>query len=86
MARGQRLRELLKQPQSSPLSLENQVATIYAGTNGYLDKIDVEKVGSFLAGLRDFLSTRKPKFGEEIQSSSAFTDSEEEALKEADSK
>ena len=82
LARGQRLRELLKQPQSSPLSLENQVATIYAGTNGYLDKIDVEKVGSFLAGLREFLATRKSQFGEEIQSTSAFTDSAEASLKE----
>ena len=82
LARGQRLRELLKQPQSSPLSLENQVATIYAGTNGYLDKIDVEKVGSFLAGLREFLSTRKSQFGKEIQSTSAFTDSAEASLKE----
>ena len=36
LARGQRLRELLKQPQASPLSVEDQVATIYAGTNGYL--------------------------------------------------
>ena len=82
LARGQRLRELLKQPQSSPLSLENQVATIYAGTNGYLDKINVEKVGSFLAGLREFLSTRKSQFGKEIQSTSAFTDSAEASLKE----
>ena len=47
LARGQRLRELLKQPQASPLSVQDQVATIYAGTNGYLDKIEVEQVKSF---------------------------------------
>ena len=56
LARGQRLRELLKQPQASPLSLAEQVATIYAGTNGYLDTIPVEQVRPYLVGLRRFLS------------------------------
>lgn len=56
LARGQRLRELLKQPQASPLSLAEQVATIYAGTNGYLDNIPVEQVRPYLVGLRRFLS------------------------------
>nr|YP_009519378.1 ATP synthase CF1 subunit alpha [Pseudocodium devriesii]AYC65355.1 ATP synthase CF1 subunit alpha [Pseudocodium devriesii] len=55
LARGQRLRELLKQPQASPLSLSEQVATIYAGTNGYIDNIPVEQVRSYLVGLRRFL-------------------------------
>ena len=55
LARGQRLRELLKQPQASPLSLAEQVATIYAGTNGYIDNIPVEQVRSYLVGLRRFL-------------------------------
>ena len=74
LARGQRLRELLKQPQASPLSVQDQVATIYAGTNGYLDKIEVEQVKSFLIGLRDFLASNKPKFGEIIQSTNTFTE------------
>ena len=56
LARGQRLRELLKQPQSSPLSLAEQVATIYAGTNGYIDKISLEQVRSYLVGLRQFIA------------------------------
>nr|YP_010447263.1 ATP synthase CF1 alpha subunit [Halimeda opuntia]UTN43183.1 ATP synthase CF1 alpha subunit [Halimeda opuntia] len=56
LARGQRLRELLKQPQSSPLSLAEQVATIYAGTNGYIDKIQLESVRSYLVGLRQFIA------------------------------
>jgi F-type H+-transporting ATPase subunit alpha len=41
LARGQRLREILKQPASSPKSVEEQVALIYAGTNGYLDNLAV---------------------------------------------
>ena len=47
LARGERLTELLKQPQYSPLSVEEQVAVIYAGTRGYLDKIPTSQVGRF---------------------------------------
>nr|AYD72476.1 ATP synthase CF1 alpha subunit [Batophora occidentalis] len=68
LARGQRLRELLKQPQASPLSLEDQVATIYAGTNGYLDKIAVDQVRPFLVELRQYLAQSVPKFGDIIRS------------------
>ena len=81
LARGQRLRELLKQPQASPLSVQDQVATIYAGTNGYLDKIEVEQVKSFLIGLRDFLASNKPKFGEIIQSTNTFTEEAQNCFK-----
>ena len=49
--RGARLTELLKQPQFSPLKTEEQVAVIYAGVNGYLDNIPVDKVGEFEQGL-----------------------------------
>ena len=56
LARGARLTELLKQPQFSPLKMEEQVAVIFAGTRGYLDNIPVSAVGKFeqgvLAGLR----------------------------------
>ena len=83
LARGQRLRELLKQQQASPLSVSDQVATIYAGTNGYLDKISVDQVRSFLIGFREYLSTSKAKYGELVQSSNAFNDEAETLLKEA---
>merc|ERR1739848_39355 len=55
LARGQRLRELLKQPQNSPLTTAEQVAVIYAGTSGYLDNLTVAQVRPFLAGLREYL-------------------------------
>ena len=83
LARGQRLRELLKQAQASPLSLEDQVASIYAGTNGYLDKFQVEQVRAFLIGLRQFLATRKPEYGEIIRSTNVFDDKAEKLLIEA---
>lgn len=83
LARGQRLRELLKQQQASPLSVSDQVATIYAGTNGYLDKIAVDDVRSFLVGLREYLSTNKAKYDELISSTNAFNEDAETILKEA---
>ena len=73
LARGARLRELLKQAQSQPLSVDQQVATIYTGTQGYLDDVEVGQVRSFLSGLRDYLKTNKPNFGEEVNSSKKFS-------------
>nr|ANB40210.1 CF1 alpha subunit of ATP synthase [Koshicola spirodelophila] len=83
LARGQRLREILKQPQASPLSVEDQVASIYAGTNGYLDRFEVSQVRSFLVGLRKYLSTNYPKYGEILQSTKTLTPEAETFLKEA---
>ena len=51
LARGARLTELLKQSQFSPLKMEEQVVVIYAGVNGYLDNIPVNKVKEFETGL-----------------------------------
>lgn len=83
LARGQRLRELLKQPQASPLSVAEQVASIYAGTNGYLDKIAVEQVRSFLVGLREYLALNQPQYGEIIQSTNTFNEEAEKILKQS---
>jgi F-type H+-transporting ATPase subunit alpha len=49
--RGARLTELLKQPQFSPLKMEEQVVVIYAGVNGYLDRFPVDRVSAFEEGL-----------------------------------
>src|ERR671932_643152 len=83
LARGQRLRELLKQPQYSPLSVGEQVAVVYAGLNGYLDDIAVDKISSFAKGLRDYLKTSKPKYIEIIRNEKQLTDEAESILKEA---
>jgi len=58
LARGARLTELLKQPQYSPMPVEEQVVSIFAGVNGYLDGIEVKNVGKFEA---QFMSTIKAK-------------------------
>lgn len=83
LARGQRLRELLKQSQAAPLSVEEQVATIYTGVSGYLDILEVGQVQGFLAQLRDYLITNKPEFVEIIRSTKTFTERAETLLKEA---
>jgi F-type H+-transporting ATPase subunit alpha len=83
LARGARLRELLKQPQNSPLSVYEQVAVLYAGLNGYLDDIPVEKITAFAFGFRDYLKTGKPEYTQNVQSTKVLGDAEETALKEA---
>jgi len=83
LARGQRLRELLKQAQSAPLSVEEQVATIFTGVNGFLDVLEVSQVKSFLIELREYIFTNKPKFIEIVRSTKTFTDEAQTILKEA---
>ncbi|XP_039015807.1 ATP synthase subunit alpha, chloroplastic-like [Hibiscus syriacus] len=60
LAGGQRLRELLKQSQSAPLTVAEQISTIYTGTNGYLDSLEIGQVRKFLIELRTYLKTNKP--------------------------
>jgi F-type H+-transporting ATPase subunit alpha len=83
LARGERLRELLKQSQNSPLSTEEQVAVIYAGTNGYLDALTVSQVRPFLRGLQDYLSSKVPNYGKMIRESNRLRKETEESLKTA---
>ncbi|MEM6501319.1 MAG: F0F1 ATP synthase subunit alpha [Cyanobacteria bacterium P01_C01_bin.89] len=83
LARGQRLRELLKQPQYSPLSVAEQVAVIYGGINGFMDEIPVDKVSEFTNGLRNYLSTSKAKYLEIIGSEKVLTDEAKTLLEEA---
>ena len=83
LARGQRLRELLKQPASSPKSVEQQVAIIYAGTNGFLDELEVSQVSSFVSELEDYITTKDTKFFDAVKSSKKMDDETEGFLKEA---
>jgi len=61
LTRGARLVEVLKQPQYEPLPVERQIAIIFAGTNGYLDKIAVGDVRAFETELYQFIETRYPQ-------------------------
>ncbi len=67
LARGARLTELLKQPQYSPMPVEEQVVSIFAGTRGYLDKVEVSQVTRFEAAMLGELKSRKPQILEAIR-------------------
>ena len=83
LARGQRLRELLKQSQSAPLTVEEQIMTIYTGINGYLDSLEIGQVSKFLLELRIYFKTNKSQLQEIISYTKTFTDEAELFLKEA---
>jgi F-type H+/Na+-transporting ATPase subunit alpha len=83
LSRGQRLRELLKQPQYSPLSVAEQVALIYSGINGYLDDVPLDQITNFTKGLREYLKNSKPKFAELIRAEKKLGDEAEGLLKES---
>jgi len=83
LARGQRLREILKQPQSSPISVEEQVAIIYTGINGHLDDIPLPEVQKFIFALRQDLKNSKPEFSDGVRSTKKLSPESEELLKKA---
>ena len=82
LARGERLTELLKQPQYSPLAVEEQVAAIYAGTRGYLDAIPTAKVQAFQESLLAKLRNTKPEFYAGVRKTKALGPDLEAMLKE----
>ncbi len=82
LARGQRLREILKQAANSPIPVEEQVAIIYTGINGFLDDIPVNKVKEFVSTLRTNLRNSKPKYAQIVKDTKQFTPEAEGLLKE----
>jgi F-type H+-transporting ATPase subunit alpha len=83
LARGKRLRELLKQPQFSPLNLAEQVAVVYAGVKGLIDEVPVDQVTQFVRELREYLRTNKADFISGVMSEKQLSDDNEAALKTA---
>ena len=67
LVRGERLVELLKQPQYQPMSVEEQVISLYAGTRGYMDDLPVEAVRKFEDGLLEFMRNQKADILNEIK-------------------
>jgi F-type H+-transporting ATPase subunit alpha len=78
--RGARLTELLKQPQFSPLKTEEQVVVLFAGVNGYLDKLPVNKVGAFEKGLLTSMNSGHKDLLESIRKEQAISDAIKEKL------
>jgi F-type H+-transporting ATPase subunit alpha len=81
LARGARLTELLKQPQYSPLPVEEQVVSIFAGVRGYLDKIEVAQVGRFEQGLISEIRSKHGAILEAIRTDGEIKPKTEEQLK-----
>merc|ERR1739838_280851 len=81
LARGTRLREILKQPQNSPLSVGQQVALIYSGINGFLDNLKISDVKNYCSTLLESLTADK-NYLDEIGIEGEFTEKAETNLKQ----
>ena len=81
LTRGARLTELLKQPQFSPLKMEEQVVVIYAGVNGYLDPLPVNRVRAFEDGLLSLVRSQHAGLLDDIRASGDLSDASAGKLK-----
>ena len=83
LGRGQRMQEILKQPQYQPMSLPDQVILLFAGTNGYADQVPLGKMAEWQADLLKFMGTSYPDVGKDIVDSNRITDASRENLAKA---
>ena len=83
LARGRAMVEVLKQNQYVPMSVENQVAIIFAGSEGFLDDIPVEKVGEFETGLLEYLESNYVTVLDSIRQTGELSEEKRDELKKA---
>ena len=83
LERGQRVMELMKQKQYSPLSVAGIAVSLYAVENGYLDDVELEKVGDFEAALHNFMHSERKELMADIQDKAEYTDEVASALKDS---
>ena len=83
LGRGQRMQEILKQPQYEPTELENQVMVLFAGTNGFADGVALDKMAQWQAELIRFMASSYPEVGKDIIAKKAITDDNRAALVKA---
>jgi F-type H+-transporting ATPase subunit alpha len=83
LERGQRITELLKQPQYRPVAVENQAMVLYAAINGYFDDVPLDKIAAFEENLYRFLEANHPEVGQAIVKEKEMSKETEVALKEA---
>jgi F-type H+-transporting ATPase subunit alpha len=82
LARGQRMVELLKQGQFVPMSVEDQIISIFAGVRGFLDDIDITKVGAFEKGLLEFVRSNYGDLAKNIVEEKVISEENEKKLGE----
>jgi F-type H+-transporting ATPase subunit alpha len=83
LERGQRITEVLKQPQYVPMSLDKEVTILYAVTNGYLDDVPLEKIAASEQGFHRFMETNHPEINKRILTDKEIKPETDEALKSA---
>jgi F-type H+-transporting ATPase subunit alpha len=83
LTRGQRMQEILKQPQYEPMSLENQVMVLYAGTNGFADTVPVDRMKKWETDLIRYLSASHPDLGKAVAEKKQIAPETEKKLREA---
>jgi F-type H+-transporting ATPase subunit alpha len=74
LGRGQRMQEVLKQPQYSPMSLSDQVISMFAGTNGYADGVPLDKMPQWQADLLKFMESSHPDVAKDINEKNMIAD------------
>ncbi|MFP3998209.1 MAG: F0F1 ATP synthase subunit alpha [Desulfobacterales bacterium] len=83
LLRGERLVEILKQPQYQPLPLEKQVVILYAGTKGFLDELPTNQLAKYEAGLYQFIETRYPEILSDIAEKREVSDELDQKMMQA---
>lgn len=81
LLRGQKLTEVLKQPQYKPLSVAQQVTILFAANEGYLDEVDNKKIGDFKTGWFEYFEANMPELNNKLNSGDKLSDEDKEALK-----
>ena len=83
LSRGQRMQEILKQPQYQPMEFEFQVMVIFAGTNGYADGVALDKMAQWQNDLIRYMETSYPEIGKDIVAKKTISDENRAALTKA---
>ncbi len=83
LTRGERLVEILKQPQYQPLPMEKQVTILFAGTKGFLDSLPVNTLGDFEKGLYEHIAQNEPSIFDDLREKEAIDATLEEKMKKA---
>ena len=83
LERGQRVMELMKQKQYSPLSIAEMGASLFAVAHGFLDEVELEKIGDFEKALHDYMRSEKTELMQQINASGDYNDDLEAALKKS---
>jgi F-type H+-transporting ATPase subunit alpha len=83
LKRGQRMQEILKQPQYKPVSLEDQVIVLFAGTNGFADEVPLEEMKTWEADLLRYMASSHPEIGKAITEEKRISNDTEAKLRQA---